>query len=231
MAIPSSFLRAVFLFTFLLVLSACAQLATTSYNGKLGPEASSLSKRQQALIVAARKRAAIKRHRNATRAAKKQGPKTALLKRRAQSAKAKNTQRKTVKKSRKLRRRGKSGTVKHRKVKPNRKSSAFVGGAARRITWNAPSRCLPARLKKVLNQITRKYGRITVNSTHRSRRRNRLVGGKRRSYHLHCKAVDFRVHGRSRGLTRWLARHPLVGGFKRYSSGFYHIDTGPKRSW
>ena len=63
------------------------------------------------------------------------------------------------------------------------------------------------------------------------RRRNRMVGGKKRSYHLKCQAVDFRVKGNNRGLSRFLRSHPSVGGFKRYASGFYHIDTGPRRTW
>ena len=29
----------------------------------------------------------------------------------------------------------------------------------------------------------------------------------------------------------FLKAQPEVGGYKRYSSGHYHIDTGPRRTW
>lgn len=101
----------------------------------------------------------------------------------------------------------------------------------RRIHYNAPSKCVPARLKRVLKSVAAKYGPITVNSTYRSSKKNRKIGGKKRSYHLRCAAVDFRVHARTKGLLSYLKRHKSVGGYKRYRSGFYHIDTGPKRTW
>ncbi|MGH6761175.1 MAG: YcbK family protein [Phyllobacterium sp.] len=99
------------------------------------------------------------------------------------------------------------------------------------IQYNAPSKCVPARLRKVLNRVSARYGPITVNSTVRSRAKNRRVGGRSKSYHLSCQAVDFRVHGRSRGLMKHLAASGDVGGLKRYPAGYYHIDTGPRRSW
>lgn len=100
-----------------------------------------------------------------------------------------------------------------------------------RIHYNAPSKCVPSRLKTVLRSVAANYGPVTVNSTVRSQARNRKIGGSRRSFHLKCAAVDFRVHGRTKGLLSYLRRHPNVGGYKRYRSGFYHIDTGPKRTW
>lgn len=99
------------------------------------------------------------------------------------------------------------------------------------IAWNAPSSCVPGRLKAVLNRVAVKFGPITVNSSVRSTAKNRRVGGRKRSYHLSCQAVDFRLHGATRGLMGWLASQGDVGGLKRYPSGFYHIDTGPRRSW
>ena len=114
------------------------------------------------------------------------------------------------------------------------KKSAYVGSTGRKIgalRVNKPWKCVPKSLKIVIDQIRKRYGPVTINSTHRSRKHNRRAGGKRGSMHLHCRAVDFRVHGNTRGLTRWLARHRLVGGYKRYRSGYYHIDNGPKRTW
>lgn len=100
-----------------------------------------------------------------------------------------------------------------------------------RIHYNAPSKCLPRKLKRVLVTVAKKYGPVTVNSTYRSPAKNRKVGGRKSSWHLKCAAIDFRVHGSTRGLLAFLRDHPDVGGYKRYKSGFFHIDTGPKRTW
>lgn len=108
--------------------------------------------------------------------------------------------------------------------------AAMPKGKAR-IHYNAPSKCIPGSLKAVLADVSKKFGPITVNSTYRSPGKNRKVGGKGKSLHLGCRAVDFRVHGSTRGLLTWLRGHGKVGGYKRYSSGFYHIDNGPKRTW
>ncbi|MFZ1680003.1 MAG: D-Ala-D-Ala carboxypeptidase family metallohydrolase [Rhizobiaceae bacterium] len=108
--------------------------------------------------------------------------------------------------------------------------AALAKGQAH-IAWNAPSGCVPGRLKSVLERAARRYGPITVNSSVRSTAKNRKVGGRKRSYHLSCQAVDFRIHGAARGVMSWLAGQKEVGGLKRYASGFYHIDTGPRRSW
>lgn len=99
------------------------------------------------------------------------------------------------------------------------------------VRYNAPSKCVPGALKTVLNRVSKKYGPIVVNSTYRSKARNRRVGGKSKSYHLSCRAIDFRVHGKTRGLLTYLRKQKGVGGVKRYRSGFYHIDNGPRRTW
>lgn len=99
------------------------------------------------------------------------------------------------------------------------------------IVYRAPTKCVPGSLIRVLKRVSAKYGPITVNSTFRSRGKNRKIGGRGKSMHLSCRAVDFRVHGSSRGLTKFLMAQKDVGGFNRYPSGFYHIDNGPRRTW
>jgi uncharacterized protein YcbK (DUF882 family) len=99
------------------------------------------------------------------------------------------------------------------------------------IIFRAPTKCVPGSLIRMLKRVSAKYGPITVNSTWRARSKNRLVGGRSKSLHLSCRAVDFRVHGSSRGLAKFLLAHSEVGGFNRYPSGFYHIDNGPRRTW
>ena len=103
--------------------------------------------------------------------------------------------------------------------------------ASQRIKWNAPAKCVPQSLKKVVEAVAVKFGPVTVNSTARSKSKNRKAGGKSKSFHLHCRAVDFRVHGSTKGLLKWLASQKAVGGYKRYKAGFYHIDNGPDRTW
>ena len=100
-----------------------------------------------------------------------------------------------------------------------------------RIKWSAPSNCVPASLKGVIQNVAARFGPITVSSTSRSRAKNARVGGRSKSFHLGCRAVDFRVHGSTKGLIAFLSAQKNVGGIKRYSSGFYHIDNGPRRSW
>lgn len=100
-----------------------------------------------------------------------------------------------------------------------------------RIHYNAPSKCVPGRLKSALKSVAAKYGPITVSSTYRSPAKNRKIGGKSKSWHLKCGAVDFRVHAKTSGLLKYLRANKNVGGYKRYKSGFYHIDAGPKRTW
>jgi uncharacterized protein YcbK (DUF882 family) len=99
------------------------------------------------------------------------------------------------------------------------------------IVFRAPSRCVPGSLIRVLKRVSARYGPITVNSTWRAPSKNRRIGGRSKSLHLSCRAVDFRVHGSSRGLAKFLLAHKEVGGFNRYPSGFYHIDNGPRRTW
>jgi hypothetical protein len=115
---------------------------------------------------------------------------------------------------------------------PLRRTLAKKSGALKgNVSWSAPSGCVPAALKAVLYQVSQKFGPVVVNSSVRGVRHNRRVGGARRSWHLRCMAVDFRVHGNSKGLWAFLRGHPIVGGLHRYPLGFFHIDLGPKRTW
>jgi len=91
--------------------------------------------------------------------------------------------------------------------------------------------CTPPALKGVLYDIAEKFGTVTIASTFRSKRHNASVGGASRSMHLECRAVDFFVRGNARDIVAFIRAHPAVGGFKRYPTGHYHIDNGPRRTW
>ncbi len=99
------------------------------------------------------------------------------------------------------------------------------------VTWNDSSWCVPWSLKRVLKRVSREYGPVTVYSTHRWPMENKLKGGKPKSYHLRCRAVDFAVSSHDGDLTHYLKSQPEVGGYSRYPQGFYHIDNGPRRTW
>lgn len=104
-----------------------------------------------------------------------------------------------------------------------------ISGGSPRINWRANRRCLAARLRAAINHVARHYGRVRVNSTCRSRRHNRRVGGARRSYHIGGRAADIRVFGNVRAASRYLRR--VSGGYKHYGGGRFHVDTGPRRTW
>ena len=91
--------------------------------------------------------------------------------------------------------------------------------------------CVPRKLKRVLRNVSRRYGPVTVHSTKRWWFENWRKGGARNSLHLKCKAVDFSVPGDPNSVIAYLKSQPAVGGYKYYRTGFYHIDTGPRRTW
>jgi len=120
------------------------------------------------------------------------------------------------------------------KPSPAKPTPASVTSATRSagdITLNAPWKCVPSGLKSVIADVSRKFGPVTVNSTHRTKSKNRKVGGAKNSYHIGCRAVDFRVSGNKSAVLKYLRAHPQVGGVKLYRSGYFHIDNGPKRTW
>ncbi len=104
-----------------------------------------------------------------------------------------------------------------------------AGGIALRET--APTDCLPGELAAVVAEVAERFGPVSIESTHRSRGHNARAGGARRSLHLECRAVDFRVQARARDVVTYLRSRPTVGGLKVYRTGIIHIDNGDRRSW
>lgn len=96
---------------------------------------------------------------------------------------------------------------------------------------SAPTHCVPGDLRAVVASVAERFGPVSVESTHRTRGRNWRVGGARHSLHLACRAIDFRVRTRARGVMAYLRTHPQVGGLKIYRNGIIHIDNGERRSW
>lgn len=96
---------------------------------------------------------------------------------------------------------------------------------------SAPTGCLPGDLRAVVADVAARFGPVSVESTHRSQGRNWRAGGARQSLHLSCRAVDFRVRSRVRGVMAYLRSRAEVGGLKIYGNGIIHIDNGSRRSW
>lgn len=99
------------------------------------------------------------------------------------------------------------------------------------LRGSAPAKCLPATIRAVVADVAAKFGVVSVESTHRTKSHNGRAGGARHSLHLSCRAVDFRVRTRSRGVMAYLRSRPEVGGLKIYRTGIIHIDNGERRSW
>ena len=122
-----------------------------------------------------------------------------------------------------------SRTVHRAALAPEPKAAAPAGSLSGggSIRWAANSGCLASSLRTVIAHVAANFGAVTVNSTCRSPRHNRRVGGARKSYHLTGSAADFRVRGNVRGAMAYL--RGAVGGLKHYGGGLFHIDTGPRR--
>jgi uncharacterized protein YcbK (DUF882 family) len=99
------------------------------------------------------------------------------------------------------------------------------------IRWNDTKWCVPLRLKRALAKVSAHFGPVTVHSTHRWPFENWRKGGKPKSFHLTCRATDFSVTGEAEAIKAFLISLPEVGGYSRYPQGFFHIDTGPRRTW
>lgn len=127
------------------------------------------------------------------------------------------------------RRRGRSRNVRTASLgaipAPSLPSSEAAGGHGTR--WAANAQCLAPSLRAIIAHVSANYGRVRVNSTCRSRKHNRRVGGAPRSYHLSGNAADFRIFGNVRATLAYL--RSTVGGLKHYGGGLFHIDTGPRR--
>ncbi|WP_153771736.1 D-Ala-D-Ala carboxypeptidase family metallohydrolase [Labrenzia sp. CE80] len=107
----------------------------------------------------------------------------------------------------------------------------WMTGSHSAVAYNDTAWCVPRKLKKVLNRVAKRYGSVQVHSTKRWWLENWWKGGAKDSYHLNCRAVDFSVRGSPSSVVAFLKAQPEVGGYKHYSSGHYHIDTGPRRTW
>lgn len=109
--------------------------------------------------------------------------------------------------------------------------ASLVAQGSITLRASAPTNCLPGNLREVVADVASKFGPVSIESTHRSSSRNWRAGGARQSLHLSCRAIDFRVRTRARGVMAYLRGRSEVGGLKVYGNGIIHIDNGSRRSW
>lgn len=92
--------------------------------------------------------------------------------------------------------------------------------------------CLPAPVRRALNDVALRFGTVLLRSTLRGSGRFVRRDPFRGSYHRDCRAADFRLaNGSGAGVLAFLRARPDLGGVKRYRNGLFHIDDGPRRSW
>lgn len=108
-------------------------------------------------------------------------------------------------------------------------SVAAAPGAAAQVAWGAPPACLPRELRAAV-VAAGNIAPVRVTSTVRLPGRNARAGGAKRSFHLTCRAVDFRPARKTREIAALMARSAGVGGVK-IKRGIIHIDNGPRRAW
>jgi hypothetical protein len=109
--------------------------------------------------------------------------------------------------------------------------TSLVTKGAIALRTSTPTECLPSSLLQVVADVADKFGPVSLESTHRSSGRNSRVGGAPHSLHIACRAIDFRIKARSRGVMAYLSSRSDVGGLKMYRNGLIHIDNGQRRSW
>lgn len=96
---------------------------------------------------------------------------------------------------------------------------------------SASMSCVPGELKRLINTISSKFGRVTVISTHR--KGARIKGSGKRSLHASCRAVDFNpARGTYKQVLSYLKKN-WRGGVGSYSGRHHHIhvDNGGRYRW
>jgi len=95
---------------------------------------------------------------------------------------------------------------------------------------SVPTNCLPAGLRNVLADVEARFGAVTLVSTTQLHTDNHRTGSVRHKLHANCKAVDFKVPAKVRGVTAYLRSRPEVAGINTYgNNGVIHIDYKEQR--
>ena len=89
--------------------------------------------------------------------------------------------------------------------------------------------CVPASLKTVLNEVSARFGPLTIVSTTLLQTDNHVSGSDREKLHAACKAVDFRIEGPATDeVLRYLRGRREIAGLTSYRGGLIHIDANER---
>jgi uncharacterized protein YcbK (DUF882 family) len=76
----------------------------------------------------------------------------------------------------------------------------------------------------VLDDVARRFSRVTIVSTTHIHTDNHFRGSAREALHFSCRAVDFKVEGSGQEVLRYLRSRREVAGLNSYRGGLIHID-------
>lgn len=93
--------------------------------------------------------------------------------------------------------------------------------------------CIPQELLVFIDELRTRFGEIEVISSFRTIKHNREVGGAKKSQHLTCDAIDFRIPNVPRKEVKLFltANFKERAGIGYYCGGSYHLDIGKPRQW
>lgn len=102
-----------------------------------------------------------------------------------------------------------------------------------RIATDDSTSCIPPKLLGFIDELRTRFGRVEINSGYRSPKHNRNVGGARRSQHMNCNALDFKVPGVPRAEVKLFLTAKFSGraGIGYYCNERFHLDVGTPRQW
>jgi hypothetical protein len=101
------------------------------------------------------------------------------------------------------------------------------------IATNDNVGCFPKKLVDYIQEVRQEFGSVQIVSGHRSASDNARRGGAKKSQHVHCKAVDFKVPGVSKERVRGFLAANFSGraGIGFYCNDRFHLDVGSPRQW
>lgn len=105
----------------------------------------------------------------------------------------------------------------------------------RGVTLNTDddTNCAPDKLVGFIDELRTRFGNVEITSGLRSTKHNRQVGGARRSQHLSCNALDFKVPDVPRSEVKQFLAAKFMGraGIGFYCNNEFHLDIGKPREW
>lgn len=105
------------------------------------------------------------------------------------------------------------------------------GPRAFRVATKDDYSCVPPILIQKLNAMANMGWSVDLVSAYRSKADNKRRKGAPGSYHIPCRAVDFRVRNKTVDEVKKYLLSTWYGGLGLYCTGRFHIDNGPHRVW